>query len=249
MTPNELERWRNEVLARPEDLHIRARQIGQVMDAKNIPKMDDVSDFEAAWDRIEDMFPEDFRAERAGDLNRHIHFAMRHDFSDIEEMDIPAVMESVRRYGRRGQTFIKSELDRLTFGSSVDDIIHPRTRDACAGHLKQRAYREAARTCVGLVMDEFRRLAETEADGDSLIRQVVRTRAGGLAFSDCQSNNARQVTEGVKLIAQGLYKGVRNPASHGWNEFGRVEVIQIMSTCSLLITRLQIVKDGSATET
>ena len=102
MEPAQLEKWRNEVLSRLGALKVRARQIRQFMDAHDLHKLEDKADFEAAWQQIQDLFPEDLHPNRAGDLNRHIHFSERHDFSDIEEMDIPAVMESVQRYGRTG---------------------------------------------------------------------------------------------------------------------------------------------------
>ena len=242
MESAQLEKWRNEVLSLLEALKVRARQIRQFMHARDLQKLEDKADFEAAWQQVQDLLPEDLHPNRAGDLNRHIHFGERHDFSDIEEMDIPAVMESVQRYGRTGDAFIAEELERLSFNSSVSDMIHPQIKDVSADLIAGRQYREAARTTVGLLMDELRRLSGTEADGDALVRQVTGTAPGKLAFSDCQTNNAKQVTDGLKLIAQGLYKGVRNPSSHGWNGFGRVEVLQIMAVSSLLLTQLQIVE-------
>lgn len=241
MEPAQLEKWRNEVISRLEDLKVRARQTWQFMDANDLCKLEDKMDFEAAWQQVQDLFPEDLHPNRASYLNRHIHFAEQHDFSDIEKIDIPAVMESVQRYGRTGAACIAEEIDRLNFNSSVSDIIHPQIKDACAGLIAGRQYREAARTTVGLLMDKLRRLSGSDSDGDALVRQAVGTTPGKLAFSDCQTNNAKQVTEGLKLTIQSLYKGVRNPASHGWNGFGRVEVFQIMAVSSLLLTQLQIV--------
>jgi hypothetical protein len=88
-------------------------------------------------------------------------------------------------------------------------------------------------------MDELRRLSGKDADGDSLIRQVIGTNPGDLAFSDCASNSSKQVTEGLKLIAQGLYKGVRNPVAHTWDELRSTDVLQVMVTCSFLLTNLR----------
>lgn len=241
MEPAQLEKWRNEVISRLEVLKVRARRAWQSMDANGLDKLKDKADFEAAWQQIKDLFPEDLHPNRAGDLNRHIHFAEQHDFSDIEKMDIPAVLKSVQRYGRTGAAFIAEEIERLNFNSSVSDIIHPQIKDACAGLIAGRQYREAARTTIALLMDELRRLSGSDSDGDALVRKAVGTTPGKLAFSDCQTNNAKQVTEGLKLTIQGLYKGVRNPSSHGWNGFGRVEVFQIMAVSSLLLTQLQIV--------
>ena len=76
-----------------------------------------------------------------------------------------------------------------------------------------------------LLMDELRQLSGSDSDGDTLVRKAVDTTPGKLAFSDCQTNNAKQVTEGLKLTIQSLYKGVRNPSSHGWKGFGRVTIL------------------------
>ena len=190
------------------------------------------------------QFPEDFRPDRASDLERHIHFGMQHDFSDIERSDIPAVKRSVERYGRKGEAFIVGELERVQFNSSVSDLIHPQIKDACADLINSQQYREAARTAVGLIMDEIRRLGRVESDGDSLVRNAIGTEPGSLGLSDCRSDNAKQVTKGLKLVVQGLHQGVRNPPSHGWNGYGHIEVLQIMVTCSILLTRLQVVESA-----
>lgn len=58
-------------------------------------------------------------------------------------------------------------------------------------------------------------------------------------------DSAKNVTVGFKLIAQGLYKGVRNPANHGADDFRKQEVVQIMITCSLPLGQLQIIEDES----
>ena len=49
-------------------------------------------------------------------LNHHIHFVEQHDFSDIEKMDIPAVMESVQRYGRTGADCLNGLIRGLVRG-------------------------------------------------------------------------------------------------------------------------------------
>ena len=242
MGPVQLKKWRKDVLSRLEALKVRALQIQQLMDASGLQELDNRADFKAAWDQIENLFPEDFRPNRMSNLNRHILFAKRHDFSDIEMMDIPAIMESVQRYGRKGEAFIAAELERVPIDSPVSDLIHPQIKDACADLITDQNYCEAARAAVSLVMDELRRLSGVESDGDQLIRDEIGTTSGKLAFSNCHSNNARQVTAGLKLITQGLYKGVRNPASHGWDAYERIDVLQIMATCSILLTRLQLVE-------
>ena len=46
------------------------------------------------------------------------------------------------------------------------------------------------------------------------------------------------------MIAQGLFKGIRNPIAHGWSAIERQEAIQVMVACSLLIGRLQVVEES-----
>ena len=244
MNPNEIEVWRNEVLTRLENLRIDARRTRQMMEARGQDELKDKSDFKAKWDRIAELFPEDFHPNRASDLSRHIHFAMPHDFSDIENFDIPAVMESVRRYGRKGEEFIKEEIERVQVGSDVSELLHPQIKDACADHLAKRQFPEAAQKSVGLLMDELRRLSGYDADGERLIRKAVGTQPGQVSFSDCESNSSKQVTEGLRLVAQGLYKGVRNPIAHGWSEYRSTDVLQVMAICSMLLTNLNILESG-----
>lgn len=240
MKPRALEKWRNELLTRLENLKIDARRVRQVMEATGQDELEDKSDFEAKWDRIVELFPEDFHPNRAMDLNRHVHFAMPHDFSDIEIFDIPAVMDSVRRYGRKGAAFIEEEIERVQVGSDVSELLHPQIKDACADLLGKRQFGEAAQRAVGLLMDELRRLSRHDLDGDKLIRQAIGTNPGQLSFSDCESNSSKQVTEGLKIVAQGLYKGIRNPVAHGWNELRSTDVLQVMAICSMLLTNLQV---------
>ena len=168
---------------------------------------------------------------------------MSHDFSDIELHDIPAIRESVLRYGRRGEAFVNDQLDHLELDSTISDAMHPLIKDACVGFVRERFYQQAALAAVGVVMDELRRLSGAQDDGDGLIRNVVGVQPGKLAFSDCKTDSGKTVTEGLKMIAQGLFKGVRNPASHGWDRFKKQEVIQVMITCSLLLSQLQFVEE------
>ena len=238
----DLNSWRQEVLSRLDDLEHRARQCRQYLEAQGLDKLKDKSDFEDAWQRIKDLFPEDFSPSRAGDLERHVHFAMPHDFSDIELADIPAVKESVLRYGRRGKEFVEEQILSLKINSNISDTLHPLIKDACVGFVRDRNYQQAALAAVGVVMDEIRRLSDSQDDGDGLIRRTIGVQPGKLAFSHCETDSAKNVTEGLKLVAQGLYKGIRNPASHGFDEFGKLEVIQVMVTCSLLLSRLEIVE-------
>lgn len=241
MDAKQLARWRNELLTRLENLSIDARQIRQTMKARGLHELEDKSDFEAKWERIYELFPENFHPDRTGDLTRHIHFAQEHDFSDIENFDIPAIMESVKRHGRKGDEFIVEELDRVHIDSCVSDLLHPQIRDTCANLIAERQFSQAAQKAVGLLMDELRRLSGEDSDGDSLIRNAIGTNSGSVAFSDCHSSSSKGFTEGLKQIAQGLYKGVRNPVAHGWEDLRSTDVLQIMATCSLLLTNLQVV--------
>ena len=241
MNAKTLEKWRNGLLTRLENLAIDSRQVRQLMAASGQDELEDKSDFEAKWQRIYELFPDDFHPDRAGDLGRHIRFAEEHDFSDIENFDIPAVIESVKRYGRSGTKFITEEIERIHIGSDVSDLLHPQISDACSDLISKRQFAEAAQKAVGLLMDELRRLSGKDSDGDALIRNVIGTKPGFVAFSDCQSASSKQVTDGLKMIVQGLYKGVRNPVAHGWNELRSTDVLQIMTTCSFLLTNLQLV--------
>ena len=55
-----LEKWRNQILTRLENLCIDARQIQQLMEARGQDVFENKADFEAKWQRIDELFPEDF---------------------------------------------------------------------------------------------------------------------------------------------------------------------------------------------
>lgn len=241
MKSDQLEKWRKELLTRLDNLRIDARRIQQMMKATGQGELKDKSNFVSIWDRIVELFPEDFHPNRASDLARHIGFAMPHDFYDIENFDVPAVIDSVKRYGRKGNTFIEEEIQRTHVGCDVGELLHPQVRDACMDLLANRRFGDAAQKSVGLLMDELRRLSSCDSDGDKLIRKVVGTQLGQLGFSDCVSVGSKRVTEGLKIVAQGLYKGVRDPLSHGWDEMRSTDALQVMAAVSFLLTNLQFV--------
>ena len=87
MEPVQLDQWRTGCCPDWTLLRSARGRFGSSW-MRGLHKLEDNADFEAAWQQIPDLFPEDLHPNRAGDLNRHMHFAERHDFSDIEEMDI-----------------------------------------------------------------------------------------------------------------------------------------------------------------
>jgi uncharacterized protein (TIGR02391 family) len=164
---------------------------------------------------------------------------MPHDFSDIETLDIPAIEDAIERYGRHGDEFIEYELGALDVDLEAWELLHPQIRDACVAHYENGLYRDAARAAVELLLDEVRRLTGRQADGDALIRGAVGV-ARQIGFSANADDNEKSITEGLKLVFQGLYKGIRNPASHGYNGFLRLETFQILTLCSFFLSRMQM---------
>ena len=239
MNPEQFKRWRKEILARLDVLRTKARQAQQYLEANNLRELKDKEDIEEAWLRVRERFPTDLKPPRVSDLNRHLGFAMPHDFSDIEQIDIPAIEGAIKRYGLRGNEFIEHELAALDAGLEAWELLHPQIRDACMTQYDNGFYRDAARTAVELLMDEIRRFTGRQDDGDALIRGAVGVERQ-IAFSANEDDNQKSITEGLKLILQGLYKGIRNPASHGYDGFARMETFQVMTLCSLLLGRLQL---------
>ena len=234
------DRWKREVLSRLDSLAHKAKQCRQYLEANDLSRLDDNDDFLQSWQRIRDLFPKGFVPDRASDLNRHTRFAMPHDFEDIEMHDIPAVRREVEGYGH--QPSVPERLDALAVDASIGDAVYPLIKDDCIDHLRERRYAMAAQAGIAVVMRELRRLSGSQADGDHLIREVVGVQPKMVAFSDCTTNNAKSITDGLKMIAQGLYKGVRNPIAHGRTDVEKLEAIQVMVACSLLVARLQIVE-------
>ncbi len=242
MDPRRLEVWRKEVLARLDVLRTKARQAQQYMNARGRNVLEDKSDIETTWAGIKGLFPDDLKAARAGDLDRHLGYAQHCDFRDIELVDVPVLEKSVRNYGKGRKEYIEEEIDKLDDHFSAWEAVSPQIRDSCHETFQSGNYRDAARAGIELLMDEIRKLSGIDLDGDALLRKAVGANPGQLGFSPCQNNNEKGVTEGLKQVAQGLFKGIRNPASHGGDELSRIEAFQVLATCSLLLFRLQFVE-------
>lgn len=239
MTPEQLKRWKKDILARLDVLKSKAHHARQYLEANNLRKLDDTADIDDAWECVQERFPEDLKPPRVSDLNRHLGFAMPHDFSDIETLDIPAIEGVVKRYGRHGNELIEQELSVLSSDLESWELLHPQIRDACLTQFENGLYRDAARAAVELLMDEIRRLTGRQDDGNALIRGDVGV-GKQIAFSANADDNERAVTEGLKFILQGIYKGVRNPASHGFEGFPRLETFQILVMCSFLLSQMRL---------
>ena len=247
MNPEQLTRWGKDILARLDVLKTKARQAQQYLEANGLRELNDKEDIEEAWLRVQERFPVDLKPLRAGDLDRHLGFAMPHDFSDIEQLDIPAIEGAIKRYGRRGNEFIEHELAALDAEFEAWELLHPQVRDACMTQYDNRLYRDAARAAVELLMDEIRRFTGRQDDGDALIRGAVGV-TRQIAFSANEDDNQKSITEGLKLVLQGLYKRIRNPASHGYDGFARLETYQIMTLCSFLLSRLQLTSGSTSSK-
>ena len=247
MTPEQLKRWKKDILARLDILKSKARHAQQYLDANNLHELKDTDDIKEAWLRVQERFLDDLKPPRVTDLNRHLGFAMPHDFSDIESLDIPAIEGAIKRYGRRGNEFIEHELAALDADLEAWELLHPQVRDACMTQYENGLYRDAARAAVELLMDEIRRFTGRQDDGDVLIRSAVGV-ARQIGFSANEDDNEKAITEGLKIVLQGLYKGVRNPTSHGYDGFPRLETFQILTLCSFLLSRMQMTRDNSSSK-
>jgi uncharacterized protein (TIGR02391 family) len=240
MTPEELNRWKREILGRLDVLKTKARHARQYLEANDLDSLEDKHDILESWRRVQERFPEDLNPPRVTDLNRHIGFAMPHDFSDIETLDIPAIEGAVERYGRGSDEFIAHELAALDVGLEAWELLHPQIRDACMTQFESALYRDAARAAIELIMDEIRRYTGRHDDGDALLRAAVGV-GRRIGFSSNEDDSERSITEGLKMISQGVYKGVRNPTSHGYDGYSRLEAFQILVICSFLLGRMRLV--------
>lgn len=82
MNPEQIIRWRKDILARLDVLKSKVRQTQQYLEAKNLHKLKDKDkeDIEEAWFRVQERFPADLKPPRVKDLNQHLHFAIQQDF-------------------------------------------------------------------------------------------------------------------------------------------------------------------------
>lgn len=239
MTPNDRRRWQKLMLGRLDVLRTKAVQAQQQLEARGLDTLEDRDDVSAAWRVVYERFPEDFKPPRAGDLARHLHFAQAHDFHDIVAFDIPAIEKAVKQYGHDPEELIARELDELDTDLEAWELLHAAIRDACLRRFHEGQYHEAVRAAVELLMDALRSLSGRSDDGDALIRGGIGV-GKPVGFSSNSNDSEKAVTEGLKLILQGLYKGVRNPASHGFTDYSRLEAFQILATCSFLLGAMQL---------
>lgn len=238
MTPNELKRWKKLIGGR---LDMLKSTIGWAMARLAESRQQDIPndpDIRSAWNRVVELFPEDFAPSRQNDLSRHIAFGCECDFRDILDWDIPDVERAVQGYGRGRDNVIGDELAALDLDMEMWELLHPQIRDACMPSFDQPAYGDAARKAVEVIMSEIRKRSGRQADGDALIRGTVGIDKA-VGFSSNGNDNERQVTEGLKQMLQGAYKGIRNPASHGYAGYSRLEAMQIMVLCSFIIGRMR----------
>jgi uncharacterized protein (TIGR02391 family) len=245
MTPKQLEKWRKDILSRLDVLKSKVRQARLYIKTQNLDELEDKADIIAAWTRIYERFPEDLQPSRGNDLARHLRFAMEHDFRDIETFDIPAVQRSIELYGRRDAAFLGHEADQLEVDFEAWELLHPQIRDNCMELFTAARYRDAARAAVDLIMDELRRLSSRTDDGDQLIRNAIGV-GNRIGFSPNRTDPEKAITEGMKIMLQGIYKGVRHPCSHGYEGFQRLETFQILTTCSFVMSHMQL--NGNAEE-
>jgi len=192
----------------------------------------------AAWNKVTELFPEDFEPSRQSDLKRHIRFGYEHDFQDILDHDIPAIERSVHQYGLGRNDVISDELAALDHDIESWELLHPDIRDVCRSLFDQGAYSDVARKAVEVIMSEIRKRSGQQADGDALIRKAIGVNEP-VGFSPNTDDNERQITEGLKQMLQGAYKGIRNPASHGYERYSRLEAMQIMVLCSFIMGRMR----------
>lgn len=239
MTPNELKQWKKLITSRLDNFKSHVEQTVTRLansDQKRLPN-DDV--LMSAWKRVYDRFPEDFRPSRKGDLIRHMHFGHEHDFYDILNHDIPNVEQSVQEYGLNRNEVIKQELASLDFNIESWELLHREIHDACRHSFDRGTYSDTARKAVEVIMDEIRKRSGQQADGDKLIGQVVGV-GKPIIFSQNENDNQHTITKGLKLMLQGAYKGIRNPASHGYKDHSRLEAFQIMVLCSFLMNNMRV---------
>jgi hypothetical protein len=61
MTPEQLKRWKNDILARLDVLKSKARQARQYLEANDLHELPDGGDIREAWQRVQERFPDDLR--------------------------------------------------------------------------------------------------------------------------------------------------------------------------------------------
>lgn len=194
------------------------------------------SDYERLWDLWRQQFPE----ERLGNLGRHIHFGENCDYRDIINHDLPEI-------DRRAEAHLLASVgeERPETYMGFEHLLHPIIVEHAYQLLRNGHLREAVLNSITAVFDFIRTRTGSEEDGDRLIGQVMSPNDPRLILSELGTDSGQNDQRGFMQIFKGAYQGIRNPKAHSLtHDLTEMKAAQYLVFASLLARRVEEATDA-----
>lgn len=194
------------------------------------------SDYERLWDLWSQQFPE----ERLGNLGRHIHFGEDCDYRDIINHDLPEI-------DRRAEAHLLASAgeERPEIDMGFERLLHPIIVEHAYQLFRNGHLREAVLNSITAVFDFIRARTGSDEDGDRLIGQVMSPNDPRLILSELGTDSGQNDQKGFMQIFKGAYQGIRNPKAHSLtHDLTEIKAAQYLVFASLLARRIEEATDA-----
>ncbi|HED09448.1 MAG TPA: TIGR02391 family protein [Caldithrix abyssi] len=187
------------------------------------------TDYERLWDLWCQQFPD----KNLGNLGRHIHFGMDCDFIEIINHDIPELEKRAEAYllnsaGKQEQKYL-----------GFEELLHPVILENAYQLYRNGHLREAVLNSITAVYDLIRSKTGSEEDGDRLIGQVMSPNNPRIMLSELDTESGQNDQKGFMQIYKGAYQGIRNPKAHSLtHDLTELKAAQYLVFASLLARRI-----------
>ncbi len=185
----------------------------------------------AHFKHLTTVFPE---LVTSSNLGRHMHFAMRQDFSDILLNDLPAVEGALLKWAQ-------ALPERPSQSYGFEDLLHPRIVKHSLPLYADHHHTEAVRNAYSTVFEEIRRRTKRTDDGSNLVNAVFGLSKPLLVVGDLATETGQNAQKGLLSLLQGVLQAFRNPLAHSGPATMRVSPEQAarhMILASLLLNRV-----------
>jgi uncharacterized protein (TIGR02391 family) len=187
------------------------------------------------YERLWDLWKQNFPGETLGNLGRHIHFGMDCDYSDIIMHDLP---ELEKRAEAHLLNSVGEEKQETELG--FEELLHPVIIENAYQLYRNGHLREAVLNSITAVFDFVRARTGSEEDGDRLIGQVMSPNDPQLVLSGLETDSGQNDQKGFMQIYKGAYQGIRNPKAHSLtHDLTDVKAAQYLVFASLLARRIE----------
>ena len=146
------------------------------------------NDYEQLWDLWQQRFPE----ERLGNLGRHIHFGMDHDYHDIFQRDLPELERRAEAH------LLNTEESRGAEPMGFEQLLHPIIIEHSYQLYRNGHLREAVLNSITAMFDFIRARTGSEEDGDRLIGQVMSLQNPRLVLTELDTESGQNDQKGIR---------------------------------------------------